>query len=107
MTASWGSRVPLEFILFQDHISRNWRRADFPGLVRAADRGSLPTFNYLRKQTALLNEFRGTGTAGSAWMGEYRSHEEAERMESGRDAVHPAGALVSTVIILANIVLGS
>jgi hypothetical protein len=39
-------------------------------------------------------------------MGEYRSHDEAERMESGRDAIHLAGALVSTVIVLAMIVFG-
>jgi hypothetical protein len=35
---------------------------DFPGLVRAADLiGQLAEINYLRKQTALFNEFRETG----------------------------------------------
>ena len=35
---------------------------DFPGLVRAADLiGQLADINYLRKQTALFNEFRETG----------------------------------------------
>src|SRR5215470_11717014 len=35
---------------------------DFPGLVRAADLiGQLADVNYLRKQTALFNEFRETG----------------------------------------------
>ena len=37
---------------------------DFPGLVRAADLiGQLADINYLRKQAALFNEFRETGTA--------------------------------------------
>jgi len=36
---------------------------DFPGLVRAADLiGQLADINYLRKQSALFNEFRETGT---------------------------------------------
>ena len=35
---------------------------DFPGLVRAADLiGQLADVNYLRKQTALFDEFRETG----------------------------------------------
>ena len=35
---------------------------DFPGLVRAADLiGQLADINYLRKQTALFDEFRETG----------------------------------------------
>jgi hypothetical protein len=38
--------------------------------------------------------------------GEYRSLEEAERMESGRDAIHLAGGLVATAIVLAMIVVG-
>jgi hypothetical protein len=37
---------------------------DFPGLVRAADLiGQLADINYLRKQPALFNEFRETGTS--------------------------------------------
>jgi hypothetical protein len=37
---------------------------DFPGLVRASDLiGQLADINYLRKQPALFNEFRETGTA--------------------------------------------
>jgi hypothetical protein len=37
---------------------------DFPGLVRAADLiGQLTDINYLRKQPALFNEFRETGTS--------------------------------------------
>ena len=36
---------------------------DFPGLVRAADLiGQLADINYLRKQTALFEEFRETGS---------------------------------------------
>ena len=38
--------------------------SDFPGLVRAADLiGQLADINYLRKQPALFNEFRETGTS--------------------------------------------
>jgi len=37
---------------------------------------------------------------------EYRSREEAERMESGRDAIQLAGGLVATAIVLAMIVVG-
>jgi hypothetical protein len=38
--------------------------ADYPGLVRAADLiGQLADINYLRKQPALFNEFRETGTS--------------------------------------------
>jgi hypothetical protein len=37
---------------------------DFPGLVRAADLiGQLADINYLRKQTALFEEFRETGVS--------------------------------------------
>ena len=37
--------------------------SDFPGLLRAADLiGQLADINYLRKQPALFNEFRETGT---------------------------------------------
>jgi hypothetical protein len=37
---------------------------DYPGLVRAADLiGQLADINYLRKQPALFNEFRETGTS--------------------------------------------
>jgi hypothetical protein len=44
----------------EEHKSTN----DFPGLVRAADLiGQLADTNYLRKQPALFNEFRETGTA--------------------------------------------
>ena len=38
--------------------------------------------------------------------GKYRSREEAERLESGRDAIHLAGSLVATALFLAMIVLG-
>jgi hypothetical protein len=38
-------------------------------------------------------------------LGEYRSREERERMESRRDAIHLAGGLVATVIVLAIIVV--
>jgi len=42
----------------EQHGSTN----DFPGLVRAADLiGQLADINYLRKQTALYDEFRETG----------------------------------------------
>jgi hypothetical protein len=37
--------------------------------------------------------------------GEYRSREERERMESRRDAIHLAGGLVATAIVLAIIVV--
>ena len=38
--------------------------ADYPGLLRAADLiGQLADINYLRKQPALFNEFRETGTS--------------------------------------------
>ena len=43
---------------------------DFPGLVRAADLiGQLADVNYLRKQTALFNEFRETGTSNKLGYG--------------------------------------
>jgi hypothetical protein len=38
--------------------------------------------------------------------GKYRSFEEAERMESRRDAIHLSGGLVATAIVLAMIVVG-
>jgi hypothetical protein len=38
--------------------------------------------------------------------GEYRSREEAERMESRRDAIHLAGGLVATATVLAIVVVG-
>jgi hypothetical protein len=38
--------------------------------------------------------------------GEYRSREEAERMVSGRDAIHLVSGLVVTAIFLAMIVVG-
>jgi hypothetical protein len=38
--------------------------------------------------------------------GEYRSREEAERMEPRRDAIHLAGGLVATARVLAIVGMG-
>jgi hypothetical protein len=38
--------------------------------------------------------------------GKYRSFEEAERIESRRDAIRLVGGLVATAIVLAMIVVG-
>ena len=76
----------------EEHKSTN----DFPGLVRA--------------QISMRTSFRCTDAkrlGGNVTMrGKYRSFEEAERIESRRDAIRLVGGLVATAIVLAMIVVG-
>ena len=65
----------------------------------------MPTFSRWSTEAKRLDHEKSQGK-GLTTLGKYRSREEAERIVSGRDAIHLAGGLVATAIFLAMIVVG-